>query len=435
MRLPAHYSLFKRVLRMVAKIKTLWNGRRWTVIAVAAAVVVASGGFAAVRLANPAVKVPTGEVKRGDFVDSLQLRGETKALKSVTISAPFRAGQLQIIKLAKNGSQVKKGDVVVQFDVTKLQQDLAQNRSLLRSAEAEIEQTRAQTRLMEEQDVTDLMKARYDLEAAKLDASKQEIVSKIEGEKAKLTVEDDEQKVLQDEQKLKSDRAGAAADIEAKKQKREKALYDVQQSERAVSVLTLKAPIDGMVQLMRNWRAGGFFGGAPEFKEGDRAWPGAPMVELPDLTSLRVGARVEEIDRGKLKTDQPVTLRVDAVPDREFAGRVARISTLTSMDFAAGWPFPRNFDVEIELAQSDARLKPGMRATLRVAVDRLPNSVLIPTEASFQKLGRTVAYVQRGAKFEERAIDVSRRGEGQLLIASGLTPGERVALKDPTEKQ
>lgn len=400
-------------------------------------VVIFLGGVSlgAVRFTHPGTKLPTAEVKRGEFVDYVQLRGEVKALKSVTITAPFRAGDLRIIKLARNGSQVKKGDVVVQFDNTKLLQDLAQNRSALKSADAEIEQARAQARLKEEQDVTELMKARYDLEAAKLDASKQEILSKIDGEEAKLKVADAEQKLHETEGKLKSDRVAARADLESKKQKREKALYDVRQAERNNAVLTLKAPIDGMVTLMMNWRASGPFGGRIEFKEGDSAWPGAAIAELPDLTTLRVDSRIDETDRARLSTGQIAILRVDAVPDQDFRGTVGVISTLATTDFSSSWPFPRNFDLKVKLDNSDPRLRPGMSATVRVAVDRIPDSILIPAEASFQRFGRTVAYVLEGSKFEERAVQVGRRSEGQLLVTAGLKPGERVALKDPTQNQ
>jgi len=420
---------------MVDEVKNLWKRRRWLVIA-SVVLVIASGGFAAVRMAAPSVSVPTAEVKRGEFVDYVQLRGETKALKAVTVTAPFSiGGDLQIIKLARNGSMVKKGDVIVQLDTTKLKQDLAQNQSVLKSAEAEIEQVRSQGRLTEEQDVTDLMKARYDVEEAKLDASKQEIVSRIEGEESRLKVADAEQKLREAEDKLKSDRASTAADVKGKQEKRDKALFDVREGERKIALMTLKAPSDGMVTLMHNWNSGGVFGGSAEFKEGDRAWPGAAIAELPDLSTLRVDARVGETDRSRLRVGQTATVRVDALPDREFTARLAQISALATLDFSSSWPFPRNFDLELGLDQSDSRLRPGMSATARVAVERLANSVLIPAEASFQKFGQNVAYVLRGSKFLERVIQVGRRGDGQLLVTSGLNPGERVALRDPTEKQ
>lgn len=67
----------------------------------------------AVRLGRRLPTVPTIEVKRGEFLDSAQFRGEVKALKSVTISAPAEAGDLQIVKISPEGTVVKPGDVVV----------------------------------------------------------------------------------------------------------------------------------------------------------------------------------------------------------------------------------------------------------------------------------------------------------------------------------
>jgi multidrug efflux pump subunit AcrA (membrane-fusion protein) len=57
---------------------------------------------------------------------------------------------------------------------------------------------------------------------------------------------------------------------------------------------------------------------------------------------------------------------------------------------------------------------------------------MIPDKAAFQKSGRTLAYVLRGSKFEERVIEVLRRGNGKIVVSKGLQAGERVALVDPT---
>jgi multidrug efflux pump subunit AcrA (membrane-fusion protein) len=56
-------------------------------------------------------------------------------------------------------------------------------------------------------------------------------------------------------------------------------------------------------------------------------------------------------------------------------------------------------------------------------------------EASFQKSGKTIAYVWESSKFQERVIQVGRRSRDRILIASGLRPGDRVAMKDPTAKE
>ncbi len=418
---------------MVDKVRKLWTHRPWAVIGLAVAAA-GSAGFTVVRLARPSVSnIPTAEVKRGEFVDTVQIRGEVKALKTMALTAPSTAGDVQIIRIVRTGTRVKKGDVVVRFDTANLRRTLDQKRSELKQAEAEIEKARAQARLQEEQDRTDLMKARYDVERARLEASKQEILSKIEGEKTKLSLADAEQKLRAAEEKDKSDRASAAAEIKNRQQKRDKFHFEVRQGERDIADMTLHARIEGMVTLLQNWRAGGFFSGnAPEFKEGDRAWPGAGIAELPDLSSLRIVARVDETERGRLTSGQTATIRVDAVPDKELPGRVARVSTLAEADFAAGWPFPRNFELDVQLDRAEPRLRPGMSGTVRVAVERIPDSLVIPAEGAFPKDGKTVAYVLHRWRFEERVIEVGRRSSEQVLVTNGLRPGERIALKVPS---
>ncbi|HEV2348417.1 MAG TPA: efflux RND transporter periplasmic adaptor subunit [Terriglobia bacterium] len=403
----------------------------------AAVIVISSVTWGAVRYSRQATTVPTAEVKVGEFVDHLQLRGELKPLKSKIVTAPSTAGSdVQIVKLVKNGDQVKAGDLIVQFDVTTLQRTLDEARSTLKQAEGEIIQTRAQGQLAQEQDQTDLVKAGYDVERAKLEVSKQEIVSEIDGEKAKVNLADAEQVARQAGEKLKSDQSGSEADVQGDIEKRDKAQFDVQKSERQIAALTVRAPGDGLVTLMPNWRAGGFFSdNAPEFKEGDRAWPGAAIAELPDLSTLRVTAHIDEIDRGRMSVGQTASIRVDAVPDKELFGRVTDISTIAKMDFSSGWPPKKSFDLTIQLDQSDPRLRPGMSATIRVAVDRVPNSTLIPVRAVFSKQGRTLAYVLRGTAFEERTIEVSRRSSEEVVVTKGLARGEKVALKDPTLKE
>lgn len=399
----------------------------WMVVAIAGLVL-------ATRRMHPALpQVPTTEVKEGEFVETVEVRGKVKALKSVILIGPSGAGNIQILKLVKNGSTVKPGDIVVQFDVSNLQRTLDQKRSELKQAEAEIEGIRAQGRLQEEQNLTLAFKGRYDVERAKLETGKQEILSKIEGEKNKLDLLDAEKKMNELETKLESGRSGIRAEIESKKQKREKALFEVREAERNIATMSLRAPIEGLVTLMPNLRSrNSWSSNPPEFKEGDRAWAGAPIAELPDLSNIRVMGRIDETERGRLKVGQNAIVVVDAIPAKEFKSHVAEIGALAKLEFSL-WPPPKNFDIVLQLDEKDSKMRPGMSASGRVAVERLPNSILIPVEASFQKGGRMVSYVWQDSRFEERVIEVSRRGEGQYVVSKGLSPGEKVALKDPAK--
>jgi len=414
---------------MRRKLLEFWGKRKAIVIAVLVAGSVAVFGL--VHYSSKAPSTTTFQVKRGEFLDVIQFRGELKAMKSVTIVAPPDAGDLQILKLAADGTQVKAGDVVVEFDPSKTKQDLAQDQSVLKSAQAEIEQVRAQGRLTEEEDTTAVMKARYEVEVAKLDASKGEIVSRIEGAEANLKVADAEQSLREAEEKLKSDSAANRATIESKQHASSKAAYDAQRAEHALSAMTLTAPSNGTISLVSVWHNGG----EGPFKAGERAWSGAPIAELPDAASLRIAARVDETERGRLALFQPVTMQLDAITDRQFTGKVDHIGTIATSDFSAGWPIPRNFDLQITTDQADRRLKPGMTVQITVIVDRISNAITIPTQASFLRSGQTVAYVWNGSKFQERAIQIERRSRDRALVSSGLNPGDLVALKDPLVKE
>jgi len=394
------------------------------VLAGVAAIVSVSGAFG--RGDTP--DVPTTAVTKGEFIDYMQVRGEVKAVRSIPLTAPSSAGDLQILELAPSGANVKKGDVVVRFDPVPLQRTRDEKLSELKQAEEEIAKTEAQYKIQEQQAETDMVKARYDVQRAELDAATQEFLPRLDGEQKKVAFASARERLREAERKRKALQDIANAEIASKRQKRDKARLDVQQAERQLNALELATPVDGVVSIMPNWRA---CCPPPEFKAGDRAWPGQVIVDVPDLATLRVTARLEEAERGRMQPGQPVIVRADAVPDRELTGRIGDISTLARIDFS-NWPPQRNFDLVVQLDQTDPRLRPGMNTTVRVAVDRVPDAVLIPARAVFEKEGRSVAYVARPrGGWDERVVQIARRGQEQLVVRDGVRPDERVALKDP----
>ena len=219
-----------------------------------------------------------------------------------------------------------------------LQRTIQEKQSELRQADAEIEQARAQGKITEEQNATALMKARYDIERAKLD---------VEQGRHRLAHREREGQAGAGRRassgcassRRRSSRTGPRreADVAAQQRKREKALFDLQRAERGLQNLELRAPAAGIVNILPNFRAASTFGGSEqEFREGDRAWPGAAILELPDLSSVHLEARLDESDRGRLKVGQDATVRIEAIPGREFKARINDISVLASVDFTLG---------------------------------------------------------------------------------------------------
>lgn len=413
--------------------------RRWRpLVWLCAVLLLAAGGayLGSRGSGDPVAAVATAEVKLGDFVDYVELRGEIRVRSSTVISAPNSAGDLQILKLVRNGSHVKKGDIVVQFDPTPLERAADQARSSLKQVEAEIARAGAQQRLSDEQFLTETMSAQFALERARLDAGTKDVVPAIEHEKNLLALDKAEHKLKELETKKQSRLVGTEADLAGILRRQRKAQADLEQAERNMAALTLTSPIDGVLTLLTNSRARtSFVGGAsPVFKEGDRAYSGAAIAEIPDLSTIQANAPVPEADRGRVQPGQPVTLNVEAVPDKEHKGTVSEISPLAKLDYSS-YPITKNFDLAVQLENPDPRLRPGMTAAFRVEVERVPGSIVIPAGAVFEKQGRMVSYVLSDTAFVERRLTIARRGIGQVMISDGLKPGDKIALKDPTQAE
>ena len=146
------------------------------------------------------------------------------------------------------------------------------------------------------------------------------------------------------------------------------------------AALALTSPMSGLITLLPNSRARTSVlssGTTPTFKEGDRAYAGAMIAEIPDLSTIQANAPVTEADRGRVQLGQPVVLKIEGVPDKEHKGKVSEISPLAKLDYS-GYPVTKNFDLTVRLEDPDPRLRPGMTAGFRVEVERVPGSIVIP---------------------------------------------------------
>ena len=411
-----------------------WSSvKRRAGVLVAATIVLALGaaGFVALKKGR-GPDVPTAEVTRGDFIEIVETRGDIRPFRSVLVTAPFQAGELQILKLVANGSAVKQGDVVADFDALTLRRTLQDKQSELRQAQAELDQATQQSKIDAEQDHTAVVKAKYDVERAKLDQADPQTQAPAEVERTKLLVLDADQRLKEAEAKEAADKSSATTDLGTKKRKIEKIQADIDLAARGLASLQVKAPSDGTVNILPNYRSSNGMGPAQEFKPGDRAWAGAQILELPDLSSVHHTSHIDESDRGQLKAGQTATVRLDAVPDRSYQGTISDISVLARVDFSSGWPPAKNFDLNMAIDDADARLRPGMSGVARIAVGKIPDQLLLPSGAIFPSEGRLIVYRRAGSGFDEVPVEIVRRGREQVAVKAALKAGDHVALVAPT---
>ena len=409
--------------------------RRKKIIVWSLLLAVCGGGvYAAYRYGGTTtVEVPVARVRRSEFVISVRTRGELRSTKSVILSAP-QVPDPRIVKLAESGKPVKKGDVVVEFDAAQQEQYYLEGTTNVRAADSEIVKLKASHRMVDEADGLNLMTAEYNLQRAELDASKAEIVSEIEGAKYRIDVGLSEGELGQVKTVIKSHDVTQEADLQRLQQRKDKTVRDLERYKGYLSKMVIRSPNDGIVNILPNFRAQGSWGSSPPaFREGDRAWTGAAIAEIPDLSEMRIDLKLEEVDRGKIKLGQQIRIRVDAVPDKEFLAELDWISPIAALQYRGMGLSEKSFPARATLKQLDPRLRPGMSSSAEVIIESEPNALMIPARASFVRDGKPAVYVQRGQEFILRQIEVGKRNDSDIVVLKGLREGEMVALENPAE--
>lgn len=409
--------------------------RRKRIIFGVLAIACAGAGYAAYNYNQKAsvVEVPVAKVRKGDFTIVVRARGEIRSVNSTVIAAP-QVPDPRIVKLAENGKRLNKGDVVVEFDAAQQEQSLLERNTTVRTIDSQIVQTKASHRIVDEMDGMNKMTAEYNHERAKLEASKAEVVSEIEGAKSRIDVEIAKGELGQVQQTIATHKATQNADLERLDQNKDKAIRDVNRAQGYLKNMVLRAPSEGIVNILPNFRSQGSWGSSPPpFKEGDRAWTGAAIAEIPDLSLMRIDMKLDEVDRGKLALGQKVKVRIDAIPDREFDAELDWISPIAAVQFRGGGMTEKSFPARATLVGTDNRLRPGMSASAEILIERDPGQLLIPTRSSFTVQGKPSVYVQKGGNFVVRQIEVGKRNDSETVVLKGLSEGEVVTLENPSD--
>jgi multidrug efflux pump subunit AcrA (membrane-fusion protein) len=397
-----------------------------------AGVLLALGGAAAgvyhLRQVQASVTLPVAPARQGDFLVIIHCRGELKAARSVQIVTPI-VPNLRIAWLSPTGEPVQAGDTIIKFDSSSAEQQLQQKEAQLRQAQATLDQAVAQARITAEQDKSDLLDSQYTVERARLEASKTEIVSRLQGEESRIDLGVAEQKMKVEEAAVALHAASDNSKIASLTRLRDQAQADVDLTKSRIAEMEIKAPLAGFVVFGFNYSQG--WVNAKPFKVGDSAFSGMILAEMPDLDTLELDAMVEETDRGRIAVNQQARVRIDSLPELTMAASVGRISLLAEQSY--GWPPTRSFRAYASIAHPDSRLRPGMNGGMDIVVSRIPNATSIPAKALFTRAGKPVVYLARGGRYRPVEVQVQARNPDEVAI-SGIPAGSMVALVDAEKK-
>ncbi len=452
------------------------RSRPWVKRAVISLVLVAglaASGWAAVWYAGgrgPAGRrdMETAEVRRGELALILNEEGNLESAVNIDIKCEMVGGSV-ILWIVEDGTQVRKGDKLVELDASDLEEKLNQQRIAYEKARAAMVQSEkdfaaAQTAVQEylegtyvqellaaENQITiaseNLRSAQNALEHSErmfrkgyisaLDLASQ----KFSVERAKLELDSAQtakdvlvrftkEKTLQE---LTSRRDAAEAQVAA-----EEASFALEESrlkrlEEQVPKAVITAPADGMVVYANETDRRGQQQ-QPQIEMGASVRERQTILRLPDLGQMQVRvvvheSRVEPLGRALAQAESSggeLPVRVE-VQGKRLRGRLVSIANQPMPpDWRTG--FVKQYHCIASIEGAPEGLRPGMTARCEILIDRKPDVLMIPVPAVLEMNGEFACWVETANGIERRQLLLGMSNDQMVEVVDGVAEGETVVL-------
>jgi multidrug resistance efflux pump len=393
--------------------------------------------------------VATVAVARGDLHTSVRITGTVAAERSATIRAPRVMGSrsdvsrggggahdhgpgghpdftLNLLRLAKPGTQVKSGDIVVEFDPeNQLQRldDYEDSVVLLKNSIRKMTANLAASKEAHEQKVRT---ARADWQKALLDLKTQPVRSKIDAEKLRLTAEEMElsyrrlaaERVLVEQSQLASIR-----DSELQLQK---SALELERARNNLKRMTMTAPIDGIVVMATVV----INGDLRQIRDGDQVSAGQPVLHVVDTGSMALSAVANQVDAERMHLGMQARIGLEAYPEVKISGTVVGIGAMARRSAFRG-TYVGEIPIRVRIDGRDSRLLPDLTGIADIVLKTERDMVLAPRPAVLTDSGHAFVLAQQGDGWIRRHVETGLQNATHVAIRAGLEPGAIVALQSP----
>jgi HlyD family secretion protein len=390
--------------------------RRWSIPSSLFILCLAGGVWAATSgrlpglgalFAQSSAEPITYAIRKSAFTVTVPAVGELEAATATQISVPnVRTGGLKVFWIVKDGSLVRKGDTLVEFDASELLQQMEETENNLDAALRQLEASVLRGNSETESIVVDRQIAEMELDKAQTQAPRDvEIFSRnqiIEGElniglsNAKVNEwtgkTDNKQKINVSSQRI--------IVIERKQHETKKTL--LQQSLGSLKIL---APHAGLALLTKDETG-------KATAVGETRWANYALMTIPDTSAIK--ARVT----------------VDSHPDTKFDAVVERIDTLARQPDKDS-PV-KYFEAVLKVESRGGEiLKPGKLARAEITTASYDSALAVPRVAVVEEALKHYVWTAQSGAPEKRYVEIGSGDTARVVIKSGVNEGETVLLNPP----
>lgn len=333
-----------------------------------------AGGFGGGQFGRAPMSVELAQAKRAQISAEITVVGNLVGQATVSV-VPRAAGRLQDISV-RLGDRVSRGQRLAKIEDFEIQEQVKQAEAAQEVALATIRQREADLQLAQ----TNVERSRNLFERQLL---------------PKQTLDDNEARFQS---------AIASLDLARAQQSQSKARLDELRINLGNTIIT--SPVNGFVS-RRSADPGAFVS------------QNTPLLDVVDITTVRLEANVVEKDLKDLHTGDGTRVNVDAYPGEVFTGRIARVSPVLD-------PATRTAPIEIEIPNPANRLKPGMYARVGITTGIRKDALVVPANAVVDLGGRRGVFQPLNESAVFRAIQVGTEQGDLVEVLGGLADGDTV---------
>lgn len=377
----------------------------------------------------PQEETLSGKIERGEFKVFVNATGELQAKNSVKIKGPngMRAVQIHratINDMVKEGTVVKEGDYVATLDKTELSGKISQAQNELDKVETQLEQAKIDTAINLREIRNNLINLKFSIQEKKLQVEQSKYEPQMVIRQAEIDMEKTERDYNQLLQKLELTNTKALAQISEILATKKTIELEMNQLTSLAKEFVIKAPKPGMIIYYRSWNG--------KVTAGSEISSWNPTVaELPDLSDMISKTFVNEVDISKIKKGQTVKIKVDAFPDKEYAGKVIKVANIGEQ--LKGYD-AKVFEVAVQLNAVDSILRPAMTTSNEVLAAVFDSVFHAPLEAIFNDSLSFIYKVENGKTVKQEVI-IGESNDNSVIIEHGVNAGDEFLFTAPTNTE
>jgi len=382
--------------------------------------------------------VITYRLNRSDYVDKINVTGTVQAVVSTPVMSPRSTfGQMTIVKLAPDGSFVKKGDTLCVLTVPELLSRYKEILISIETLEAELKKSVADNKMNIALLEAQLATSEAQLKISSLDSLHMKFASGVQSELLELEIKKALIEKQKTERKLAATRLIGENDIRQKRARIIQEQMNARTYADQIASMTLIAQRDGIVMRTESPRfmissstGTGSFGGP--IREGSVIFiSSTPVLQFPDLSRMQISADVAEADFRNIEKGQKVYITVNAAEKLMTTGKINRKSLSSSITQRYSGSKVKSFEVIIDVDSCHSKMKPGLSAGCEIILKEEKDTLFVPTLAIFEKDSSKLVYVKQKKGFVPVRIETGTSGSSFTIITAGLEGDETIALIEP----